>query len=72
VTIDWLAFVTVVVAALVSACLLVTVFSLALRLGDGEGRWRRLGAVSLYGVCAFVVLFGIFLIVPALHAPLGL
>ena len=71
-TIDWMAFVTVVIAALVSACLLVTLFAWALRLGDGKGRWRRLAAVALYAVCVFVVAFGIFLIVPALHTPFGL
>ena len=71
-TIDWMAFVTVVVAALVSACLLVTLFAWALRLGDGKGRLRRLAAVSLYAACIFVVGFGIFLIVPALHTPFGL
>ena len=70
--IDWMAFVTVVVAALVSAGLLVTLFAWALRLSDGKGRWRRLVAVALYTTCAFVVVFGIFLIVPALHEPLGL
>jgi hypothetical protein len=70
--IDWMAFVTVVVAALVAAILLVTLFSLALRVGDGEGPARRIGAVALYAACGFVVLFGIFLIVPALHTPFGL
>jgi len=70
--IDWMAFVTVVVAALVAACLLVTLFSLALRIGDAEGAARRIAAVALYAVCGFVVLFGIFLIVPALHTPFGL
>jgi hypothetical protein len=71
-TIDWMAFVTVVIAALVAACALITVFSLALRIGDSENRGRRIVSVALYGVCAFIVLFGIFLIVPALHTPLGL
>ena len=71
-TIDWMAFVTVVVAALVAASLLVTLFSLALRVGDSESRGRRLASVALFAMCGFVVLFGIFLIVPALHAPLGL
>jgi hypothetical protein len=70
--IDWMAFVTVVVAALVAACLLVTVFSLALRVGDSESTRRRIASVALYAVCGFIVLFGIFLIVPALHVPLGL
>ena len=71
-TIDWMAFVTVVVAALVSACLLVTLFAWALRLGDGPGRLRRLATVALFAVCVFVVAFGIFLIVPALHTPFGI
>ncbi len=70
-TIDWMAFVTVVVSTIIAACLLVTVFAWALRLGDGEGP-RRLVAVALYGVCVFIVAFGIFLIVPALHTPFGL
>ena len=70
--IDWMAFVTVVVATAVSACLLVTLFAWALRLADGKGRWRRLAAIALFTVCVFVVVFGIFLIVPALNDPLGL
>jgi hypothetical protein len=70
--IDWMAFVTVAISALVAAGLLVTVFSLALRIGDGTGAVRRFGAIALYAVCVFIVLFGIFLIVPALHEPLGL
>ena len=71
-TIDWMAFVTVVVTTVIAASLLVTLFSWALRLGDGPGRLRRLAAIALYACCAFVVAFGIFLIVPALHTPLGL
>lgn len=67
-----MAFVTVVVSALVAACLLVTLFSLALRLGDGKARWRRPVAVALFALCVFVVAFGIFLIVPALHKPFGI
>ena len=67
-----MAFITVVIAALIAASLLVTLFSLALRIGDGDGTGRRIGAVMLYAACGFVVLFGIFLIVPALHTPLGL
>ncbi len=70
--IDWMAFVTVIVATVVSASLLVTLFAWGLRLADGKGRWRRLAAIALFTVCVFVVAFGIFLIVPALHRPLGL
>jgi len=64
VTIDWLAFVTVVLASLVSACGVVILFSLALRLGDGEAPWRRLVSIALYVVCGMIVLFGIYIIVP--------
>ena len=65
--IDWWAFVTVVAASLLGACGVVLVFSLALRLGDGEAPWRRPVSVALYVVCVGIVLFGIWLIVPFLH-----
>lgn len=71
-TIDWMAFLTVVIAAAVSAGLLVTLFSLALRAGDAPGILRRIGSLALWALCVLVVLFGIFLIVPALHTPFGL
>jgi len=63
VTINWFAFLTVVLASLVSACGVVTLFSLALRLGDGEAAWRRPVSVALYVVCALIVLFGVAIIV---------
>ena len=65
--IDWLAFVVVVGVALVSACGVVAIFSLALRLGDGTAAWRRPVAIALYVVCAAIALFGIYLIVPGFH-----
>ena len=66
-TIDWAAFLTVVVGSLVSACLLVTLFSLGLRLNDGTARWRRPVSVVVFVACAAVVVFGIYLIVPIFH-----
>ena len=51
----------------VAACMLVTVFSLALRLGDGAAPWRKPLSIGLYVLCGAIVLFGIYLIVPALH-----
>jgi len=66
-TIDWMAFLTVVAASLVSACLLVTLFSVGLRLNDGAAAWRRPVSIALFVLCAAVVLFGIYLIVPFLH-----
>jgi hypothetical protein len=64
VTINWLSFVVVVVASLVSACGVVVLFSLALRLGDGTAVWRRPVSIALYVVCGLIVLFGIYIIVP--------
>jgi hypothetical protein len=66
-TIDWLAFVTVVVVALVGACGIVALFSLGLRVGDSDVTWRRVIAVALYVLCGAIVLFGIWLIVPFFH-----
>lgn len=66
-TIDWAAFLTVVIGSLVAACLLVTLFSLGLRLNDGTASWRRPVSVALFVVCAAVVVLGIYLIVPILH-----
>ena len=66
-TIDWLAFVTVVAVALVGALAIVGLFSLGLRVGDYEVVGRRIAAVALYVLCSGVVLFGIWLIVPFFH-----
>jgi hypothetical protein len=66
--INWSAFVVVVVVALVGASVLVTLFSTALRVGDGDAPWRRPVSVGLYVVCGLVVAFGLYLIIPALHA----
>ncbi|HXR45004.1 MAG TPA: hypothetical protein VN759_09375 [Pseudolysinimonas sp.] len=66
-TIDWIAFATVVVVTLVAAAILVTLFSVGLRLNDGVQRWRRPVAVAIFVVWGALVLFGIWLIVPAMH-----
>jgi hypothetical protein len=65
--IDWLSFVVVLAAALFAACVLVTLFSVALRVGDGPGPWRRRASVGLFVLCGLGVAFGVYLIVPALH-----
>lgn len=66
--IDWSMFPLVVVAALVAACVLVTLFATALRVGDGDQGWRRPLSVGIFVLCGLAVAFGIYLIVPALHA----
>lgn len=65
--IDWVAFITVVVAALVAAAVLVTLFSVAVRVGDNGTRWGRPVSVGLWVLCGLVVAFGLYLIIPALH-----
>ncbi|MDO7881645.1 hypothetical protein [Antiquaquibacter soli] len=69
--IDWTAFVTVAAASLLSACLLVALYALGVRLltstGDLLPRTRRLAGVACFVLCGALVLFGIYLIVPALH-----
>ncbi len=81
--IDWLAFLLVAVVSLVGACVVVTVAAIGIRLFENgkvaeqaaevEGGATRAGLASLvvartlFGVCALVVLFGVYLIVPAFH-----
>ncbi|MGV8884040.1 MAG: hypothetical protein ACOH1T_00435 [Microbacteriaceae bacterium] len=65
--IDWIAFLIVVATSLTAACLLVTLYSLALRFSSGTAPWHRFASVSMYVLCGIAVLIGIYLIVPALH-----
>jgi hypothetical protein len=70
--IDWIAFLSVAGAALLASVIVVGFYSLGLRLldTDGSGRAhgiRRFSAIACFIVCTAAVLFGIYLIVPALH-----
>jgi hypothetical protein len=75
--IEWGAFLVVAVAALAGACGLVVFAAVGIRLFEagerrreaGGGSWRpyRAGAVAAFVVCAATVLFGVYLIIPALH-----
>lgn len=65
--IEWGSFAVVAIASLVSACLFVLLYALALRLGDGSAAWRRPVSVVLFALCGLVVLFGLSLIVPWNH-----
>jgi hypothetical protein len=69
--IDWGAFVTVAVASIVSASLLVTLYALGARLIANTGgffpRTQRAVGVACFALCAILVLYGIYLIVPAWH-----
>ena len=66
--IAWTSFILVVVVALVAACLVVALFSVGLRLSDGAAPWHRSVSVLAFVLCGVAVAFGIYLIVPALHA----
>jgi hypothetical protein len=61
--IDWGSFGVVAVASFVSACLVVTLFAIGIRLRV-VGHW---GQYLCFGFCGAAVLVGIYLIVPALH-----
>jgi hypothetical protein len=65
--IDWAAFLIVLAASIVSACLVVALFSLGLQLAAAAGAWRRSLAVASFAVCGLAILFGVYLIIPALH-----
>ncbi|HMM82246.1 MAG TPA: hypothetical protein PJ998_03630 [Terrimesophilobacter sp.] len=75
--IEWESFVLVAVVSLVAASVVVTIASVGIRLlenaaharrGDpGRGKARLAVARTLFGVCGALVLFGVYLIVPAFH-----
>lgn len=72
--IDWLAFLTVLVASVVSACAVVALFAAGLRLVSNDGssgqspsRWRRSVGVTFFVLCGSAILYGVYLIIPALH-----
>lgn len=66
-TIDWLSFLSVVATAVVAACVIVFLFSAGLRLVASDTTWRRPIGVLSFIVCGALILFGVYLIIPALH-----
>lgn len=74
--IEWSSFLIVAVATWVSAIVVITLFSAAVRMRAvhvdlvAEGRPNallRTGYWAVFGICGLVVLLGVYLIVPALH-----
>jgi hypothetical protein len=69
--IDWPAFFVVLVATLVAASAVVTLYSLGLRLvdrtGDGHASWQRPVGIACFVACALVVLYGVYLVIPYFH-----
>lgn len=71
--IDWIALLSVLVASIVAACAVVTLFAVGLRLvGETSGNhpprpWRRPLGVTSFVLCGAAILYGVYLIIPALH-----
>jgi len=69
--IDWPAFFVVLVATMVAASAVVTLYSLGLRLIDrpaeSTGGWRRPLGIACFVVCGLVVLYGVYLVIPYFH-----
>jgi hypothetical protein len=61
--IDWTLFLVMIASALTSALLIVLLFSLALRLGDGAEPWRRAVSRLMYVLCGLAALGGVVVIV---------
>ena len=65
--IDWPAFFIVLVATLVSGCLVVTLYSLGLRLVDRATGWQRPLGIACFVTSGLVVLYGVYLVIPYFH-----
>jgi hypothetical protein len=65
--IDWAAFFVVLVATVVAASLVVTLYSLGLRLTDRPTGWMRPAGIGCFVLCGLVVLYGVYLVIPYFH-----
>ncbi|WGP05746.1 hypothetical protein QFE97_16765 [Bacillus subtilis] len=74
--IEWSSFLIVAIATWVSAIVVITLYSAAVRMRAvhidllAEGRPKqllRVGYWAVFGIWGLLVLFGVYLIVPALH-----
>jgi hypothetical protein len=66
-SVDWLAFLSVLVASIVGACGVVLLFALGLRLVGSDGGWRRPVGVLAFVACGLLIVYGIYLVIPAFH-----
>ena len=65
--IDWLSFLIVLVVSVVSAGVVVLLFSVGLSLVPMSGGWRRPVGIASFVLCGLVILYGVYLIVPGFH-----
>ncbi len=68
--IAWGSFLVVLVASLVGACGVVTLFSLGLRFAgpatESKGARRALG-ITCFVLCGLLIAYGVYLIIPYFH-----
>lgn len=74
--IEWSSFLIVAAATWVSAIIVITLFSTAVRMrathldqvdAGRAGKALPVAYMAVFGICGLVVLLGVYLIVPALH-----
>jgi hypothetical protein len=65
--IDWAAFFVVLVATLVGASVVVTLYSFGLRLVDRSTGLRRGAGIACFAASALVILYGVYLVIPYFH-----
>jgi hypothetical protein len=74
--IEWSSFLIVAAATWVSAIIVITLFSTAVRMRASHldqvdagraGKVLPVAYMTVFGICGLVVLLGVYLIVPALH-----
>jgi len=64
--IEWDKFLIVLVVSIIGGCGVVLLFSVGLRLVSGESGWRKPLGVTSFVLCALLILYGIYLIIPGL------
>ena len=64
--IEWQNFLIVLVVSIVGACGVVFLFALGLRLVAADGKGQRPLGVTSFTLCALLIVYGIYLIIPGL------
>ncbi|WP_394770936.1 hypothetical protein [Lacisediminihabitans sp.] len=66
-TIEWGNFLIVLVVSVVAACGVVALFSVGIRFVSAPALWLRATGIGAFVACGALVLYGVYLIIPALH-----
>jgi hypothetical protein len=65
--IDWISFFVVLAASIAAACGVVALYSFGLRLVDGAVGIRRAAGVACFVLCALLIVYGVYLVIPLFH-----